>query len=153
MTKPYTANPVPGDFEHRGDTCAIHGEGPHWRPVRSVQPYACVQCTLDAHAATEPPPAPNLVVTQLREFEAAADQYPDQKAAPVETIVTVGAPVEVTRTVEPAPPVLHGVRNSAVPDNDCPGCADLRAERDRWAARVAELERRAAEARRVLGGD
>lgn len=48
MTLPdYKADPVPGDWDHRGGDCATHGDNvPFFRPKGVTGPYYCVECVL-----------------------------------------------------------------------------------------------------------
>lgn len=73
MSRPYTANPVPGDFDHRLGECLTHGIWIHWRRAKSSDAYQCSACTL-AQPAPDPPDAVSgaAVVQQLVELEAAS---------------------------------------------------------------------------------
>jgi hypothetical protein len=46
--KPYTADPTPGDFDHRSSDCDVHGTNiPVARAKGSLGRYECVACLLD----------------------------------------------------------------------------------------------------------
>lgn len=41
--------PIPGEFEHKGLDCAVHGANVvHFRPYKSCMPHYCVKCSLEA---------------------------------------------------------------------------------------------------------
>lgn len=44
----YSVPDAGGSWEHRGDTCKLHGDNvPHAKPYKSSEPFLCVQCMLD----------------------------------------------------------------------------------------------------------
>jgi len=46
--KQYSSDPTPGDFDHRGGNCPIHGENvPTFRAKKRLGPFLCVECALE----------------------------------------------------------------------------------------------------------
>lgn len=53
MLPEYTREPTPGDYEHRGGECPIHGENiVVARRKSALGPYFCVECKLEGNLAS-----------------------------------------------------------------------------------------------------
>lgn len=60
MSKEYTGDPTPGDWDHRGGDCEIHGVNvAHFRARGELGPYFCVRCALVALEKVENEPNPS----------------------------------------------------------------------------------------------